>query len=427
MNILLTGASGFIGSHLLHALTAQGHQVTACVRDTTAAQRRFSKPRYIACDFTRDLTEEAWLPRLAGIDVVINAVGIIRERDHQTFAALHRDAPIALFHAAARCEVRRVIQISALGADKNASSRYHLSKRAADDVLSTLDLPWIILRPSIVYGAGARSTELFQALAAQPVTFLPDDGGQLLQPIHIDDLVRVVLRCLEPDAPSRMHLDLVGPQPLTYAEWLAQWRRWLGMKSARSLHIPYALLQPLARIWGRLSDVPLDGETLAMLRRGNTAPVQPLQRFAGFMPHALNEVLAQTPSTEVERRHARLYFLSLPLRLSIALVWVTSGMVSAFFYPAADSYALLAQIGITGWAAPVALYGAATLDVALGAATLLRRHVRIAAQIQIVLIIGYSIILTMALPEYWLHPFGPVTKNLPLLAATAVMLAWGER
>ncbi len=106
---------------------------------------------------------------------------------------------------------------------------------------------------------------------------------------------------------------------------------------------------------------------------------------------------------------------------------MASGIVSACFYPASDSYALLAATGISGDAAPVALYVAAVLDFALGLATLTPALRRRAAYLQIAATLGYSIILSVALPQLWLHPFGPLTKNLPLLAATAVMLALERR
>lgn len=180
MNILLTGASGFIGSHLLRRLHAQGHRITACVRNPQAASKRYSGATYIACDFSRDIHEADWIPRLVNIDVVINAVGIIRESHGQRFATLHHQAPAALFRAAAKSEIKKVIQISALGADAGAHSEYHLSKRAADEVLAGLDLDWLILRPSIVYGAGAKSMALFRAMAALPLTPLVADGSQPL-------------------------------------------------------------------------------------------------------------------------------------------------------------------------------------------------------------------------------------------------------
>jgi uncharacterized protein YbjT (DUF2867 family) len=427
MNILLTGATGFIGSHLLRALLAQGHQVTACVRDPERAARQFPGPRYIACDFTRDHGVESWRDRLAGIEVVINAVGIIRESGAQTFHALHFAAPRALFLAAAAVGVKQVIQISALGADGEAHSQYHLTKRAADDVLAGLDLDGLILRPSIVHGAGARSSEMFRALAALPVIPVPGDGRQPLQPIHIDDLVRVVLADIAKPEGGCPRIDLVGPEPVTFADILLQMRHWLGLARPRLLHVPYALLLPIARIGGFLGDAPMTPETVAMLRRGNCAPVQPLIDRFDVTPTGLAQVLGRTPATQADRWHAQLYWLRPLLRLGIAFVWISAAIVSALLYPAADSYALLAQTGIQGIFAPLALYGAAALDLALGIAVLTRYRLRETVWLQTAVIIGYTLIISWALPEYWLHPFGPLTKNVPLLAAIFIMYAMERR
>jgi uncharacterized protein YbjT (DUF2867 family) len=102
-----------------------------------------------------------------------------------------------------------VIQISALGADDQALSRYHLSKRAADDHLAASSLDWTVLRPSIVYGPGAHSMALFEALAALPLTPLINRGEQEIQPIHVADLTRAVLHCLAPEGPAGVRVDLV--------------------------------------------------------------------------------------------------------------------------------------------------------------------------------------------------------------------------
>src|SRR5687768_10753758 len=109
MRILLTGASGFIGQHLLHALLAEGHHVVCAVRKP----KNSPGPRlsYIHADFANDTDKSAWLARLTGIDAVINTVGIFRERGAQTFARLHTETPRALFAACAEShDVQMVIQ-----------------------------------------------------------------------------------------------------------------------------------------------------------------------------------------------------------------------------------------------------------------------------------------------------------------------------
>jgi hypothetical protein len=104
-------------------------------------------------------------------------------------------------------------------------------------------------------------------------------------------------------------------------------------------------------------------------------------------------------------------------RLVLALVFVVTGLLSLGLYPVEDSRALLARTGLEGAMAGLALYGGALFDIALGLALLLPRRIRRLAYVaSVALILGYTAIITVALPEFWLHPFGPVLKNLPILA-----------
>lgn len=124
----------------------------------------------------------------------------------------------------------------------------------------------------------------------------------------------------------------------------------------------------------------------------------------------------------LQRQQARLFFLLPMLRHALGLMWVWSGLTSAFFYPQADSFALLTQVGITGWAAPLALYGASLLDVLLGLAFLCGYRVKAAAWAQLAVMFGYSAVIAWHLPVFWLHPFAPLAKNLPLAVATLIIL-----
>jgi len=115
MRILLTGASGFIGGHLLDVLRRRGHQVRAAVRDPAALLRRLPDLDAIACDFATDVTVDSWLPRLGGVDAVINCVGVFAERPATRMQAINEQAPRALFDACVATGVRKVIQLSAGG------------------------------------------------------------------------------------------------------------------------------------------------------------------------------------------------------------------------------------------------------------------------------------------------------------------------
>jgi hypothetical protein len=104
-------------------------------------------------------------------------------------------------------------------------------------------------------------------------------------------------------------------------------------------------------------------------------------------------------------------------------VWIYTGIISAFVYPVADSYAMLAQVGLSGSMATASLYGAAYLDIALGIAVLLRYHTYLTGLIQLAVIFGYTVIISFFLPEFWLHPFGPIIKNIPFVMVILINMA----
>lgn len=272
MKVLVAGASGFIGSQVAAALRAADHTVVA-------ADRRHG------VDFNEMRASADWLPLLEGAEAAVNCVGIIGERRHQRFAVLHREAPAALFRACVEAGVGRVVQISALGADERGFTQYQRTKLAADDVLRSLPLEWFVLRPSLVYGTGGASTAMFKRLAALPVIPLIGGGGQRVQPVHIDDLVAAVLRALSAE-PACRTIDIVGPEAMTFEEWLQRLRASAGKSAAATLSVPLALMTTVARLARRVTPV-LHPDNFAMLERGSTADVQPFARFLGRMPRVV--------------------------------------------------------------------------------------------------------------------------------------------
>ncbi|MBI3188585.1 MAG: NAD-dependent epimerase/dehydratase family protein [Gammaproteobacteria bacterium] len=269
MNILITGASGFIGQHIAKRLLSAGHSIVSI-------DRRHGH------DFNQLTAKKAWLPLLINVDVVINCVGIITETRQQSFSVLHHRAPAALFHACVEAGIKRVIQISALGADEQAISHYHLSKKAADDVLRSLNLGWFVLRPSLVYGSGGKSMAMFKRLARLPVLPLMDGGNQIIQPIHINDLTETVLKCLTSDQ-SKLTLDLVGAYSLSFIDWLQLMRNAENKSPARVIPIPFSLVLGLSRFTQHILPIA-NPDNLRMLRKGNFADAKPLADFLGHAP-----------------------------------------------------------------------------------------------------------------------------------------------
>ena len=274
--ILLTGATGFIGSHLRNELQDQGYDIAPISRST-------------GFDFNRMTAPEDWRPHLENVDAVINAVGIIVETRTQQFETLHYRAPIALFHACFQLGINRIIQISALGADNNAFTPYQRSKKAADDILRELPVDWFVLRPSLVYGKGGVSMQLFQRLSRLPLIPLIAHEDCFVQPVHVSDLVAMVKQCLITQH-TRQTFDVAGPQPLTFKAWLQSFRKHEQRLPARTVSIPFELILAFSRL-GHFIVPLMHPDNLRMLKQGNVADVKPLVEFLGRFPMSVKEGL----------------------------------------------------------------------------------------------------------------------------------------
>lgn len=418
MKVLVCGASGFIGSTLTQALVRAGHDVIRGVRKPAGEGD-------IAVDYSTDTDPPTWLPRLAGIDAVINAIGIIAERPGARFLDLHQRAPMALFQACATAGVKRVVQISALGAD-SGDTGYFRTKSAADTALMGLPVEWQILRPSLVYGEDGASATAFRRLASLPVIAVPGlPAAARFQPVHIDDLAAAVIAALDPRTPARQCIDCVGASSHSLRDMIACYRKAFGLGAALWLSIPRPAMAITARIAGLIPGLPLNPETWRMLQQGSAGDFTGFERLLGRKPRGLAGFISGEDAERLAGRALREWQVLL-LRLSLAAVWILTAFSSAFIHPQADSLALLARVGLTGNVAALALYGTAAADFLLGVATLLRprRSTWIA---QAVLILAYAVIIAVALPEWLTHPFGPVVKNLPILAILLVLMAGEPR
>lgn len=281
MKILVCGATGFVGRHLTTALQSAEHTVIRGIRKPTL-------PDDLAVDYCKDTTKEDWLPKLAGVEVVINAVGVLRDSAKQPMKLLLEQTPIALFSACEEAGVKRIVQISALGIDKGIETLYFQTRRAPEAYLNNLPdtLRWLILRPSVIYGEDGASAKMFRFLAGLPVHSLPAGGKQRLQPVHIDDICAAVNRWLaDPDARSQT-VACVGLEATDMRGMLDSYRQQLRHGKACHISVPYPLVALTAWAGDFIPASPLCSDTLTMLNAGNTGDATEFTQLLGRPPRS---------------------------------------------------------------------------------------------------------------------------------------------
>lgn len=279
MKILVCGATGFVGRHLTRVLRLAGHTVIRGIRKPTL-------PDDIAVDFCKDTTRDAWLPKLAGIDVVVNAVGVLRDSANQPMKLLLEQTPIALFSACKEVGVKRIVQISALGIDQSIETPYFQTRRAPEAFLNALpdNIRWLILRPSVIYGEDGVSAKMFRFQAGLPIQTLAAGGKQRLQPVHIDDICEAVNRWLADNDAQSQTVTCVGQEATDMRGMLDSYRQQLGHSNALHISIPAFLIGLSARIGDFIPASPLCSDTLTMLNAGNTGDGTAFTELLGRLP-----------------------------------------------------------------------------------------------------------------------------------------------
>src|SRR5512132_1496025 len=275
--ILVTGASGFVGRHVVRGLAARGVRVRAMVRDLKGAEALAG----IECELVRgDVTDpESLRAAVSGCEAVIQLVAIIAGKPSD-FDRIIAQGTRNLLAAAHQAGVTRWVQMSALGTSRETKDLvpYYRAKWDAEQAVASSGLPHAILRPSFVFGPDGGILPRFARIARlSPVTPIAGPGTQRLQPIWVDDVARAFALALEhdggfgsesPAGEPRMLFELGGPD---IVDWNELWLRIKRVLHTRrpSLHIPIWLLRPQAFLLERLPEPPLTRDQLTMLAAGD--------------------------------------------------------------------------------------------------------------------------------------------------------------
>ena len=271
MNIIIFGGSGFIGSRTVQILKEQGHQV--CTPD-----RR-------AFDFLHP-NETAARRLLEGQDVLINCIGIM-SRHTEILETVHHHTPKQLAAWAKAAGVKRWVQLSALGANPSQSINFVGSKGRGDDAINQSGIPTTIARPSVVYGRGGTSCELFIKLARLPLLPLPEGGRFHLQPVHLVDVAEGLAKLAVQTDTDHSIINMTGSQTLTLAEYLTTIRQTLLHKPRqRILPFPLRLIDPALPLANFLSNGIISRNSFALLKQGSCADYSNFAALLGREPSA---------------------------------------------------------------------------------------------------------------------------------------------
>jgi NADH dehydrogenase len=267
--ILVTGATGFVGGHVVHALRQADRPVRCLVRDP----RRAESLAALGCELVQgDVTEPGTLERaVESVEGVVHLVAIRQGKEEQ-FERVMTEGTRSLVLAAQQADVERFVHMSALGVSEQTKDLvpYYRAKWETEQTVQSSGMPFVIFRPSFVFGSDGGILPTFRKLAKlMPVTPIAGSGQQRLQPIWVDDVAAYFERALELDAATSRMFEVGGPDVVSWNELWERLKSALGLRRP-SVHIPMAFMRANALVTERLpGDIPLTRDLLKMMEAGD--------------------------------------------------------------------------------------------------------------------------------------------------------------
>jgi uncharacterized protein YbjT (DUF2867 family) len=290
--LLLTGATGLVGSALLQRLTAARTPVRCLVRDP----RRLGAERVRVQIALGDLADPpSFRNALRGVTTVVHLAAAIRDQPRGSIEELNGIATWRMVQAAERAGVQRFIFFSAIGASPHDRTRFLRAKALAERAVAASDLDHVIVAPSIVYDRGDVFMTLLSRLALLPVVPMSGNGRAVYQPIWAPDVADCVMALLDGAAPGRERLELAGPETLTHTEIVRTLLAAAG-RPRPLVHVPTPIVSRALRATEALmrSRAPATWDEAELMEVSMMTPNGPADaRALGVEPRTMQEAFSR--------------------------------------------------------------------------------------------------------------------------------------
>ena len=298
MRVAIFGGTGFVGSFLVDALIAAGHEPSLMVRPGSECKvRHAERCRLVAGNLSSTTAIDA---TLENCDAVVYSVGILRESPKQgvTFEEMQYNGVVRVAESAKTRRISRFLLMSANGA-KSIDTPYQETKFRAEDHVRASGFDVTIFRPSVIFGEPRGrmeiATQLYAEMISPPIPAVgfftgwhPCRGAVAMSPVHVEDVAQAFLTALRETSTIGKTYVLGGPEVLSWAEMLRRiatavgHRKWI-------LPMPIGIMKLAAAVLDWLPFFPVTRDQLTMLAEGNTADPTVLAQLIGRQPKAFNE------------------------------------------------------------------------------------------------------------------------------------------
>jgi NADH dehydrogenase len=288
MQVTVIGATGFVGRQVVGRLAAAGHEVRAVSR---GGRRLDGWGQEVIPLGANVETGEGLGAALTGVDGVVHLVAIPRELDGRRFACVNVEGVRRVVEAAHAAGARRFVHVSALGVGDDPDLRFLRSKWLGEQIVRGTGLEWVILRPSLLFGAGDGFFNLLKVTLRRwspGVVVIPGDGSTRFQPLAVEDLAVAIERSLVEPGRGHAILELGGPEQLTYREIVDRVMAATGIRRLK-LDMPIPLLSAMTAVTDRfLPAFPVSHDQIRSLGRPNYTELDAFEQAIGVRPRAFD-------------------------------------------------------------------------------------------------------------------------------------------